>query len=155
MFLEEEGVELRGWCTVWVAALRTPSIRAPHVLQNSLSWGGAAEHDGQSFNWLSFPVQLIYQGQMASAIVQRNPSYGRVHRPMKVVERRTMNPLSLTEIKPPGRMVDFSSLGHVTTTFRSGEAICNGSSIRKLRSDQQSPGIRNDRSASRHVGASR
>jgi hypothetical protein len=60
MFLEEEGVELRAWCTVWVAAPGAPSIRAPHLLQNSLSWGGAAEHDGQSLNWLSFPAQLIY-----------------------------------------------------------------------------------------------
>jgi len=36
MFLEEEGVELRGWCTVSVAALRDPFNAAPHLLQNSL-----------------------------------------------------------------------------------------------------------------------
>jgi hypothetical protein len=71
MFLEEEGVELRGWCTVSVAAPGAPSIRAPHLLQNSLSWGGVAEHDGQSLNWRSFPAQLVYQGKMASTIVRR------------------------------------------------------------------------------------
>jgi hypothetical protein len=60
MFREEKGVELRGCCTVSVAALRAPSRGAPHLLQNSLSWGGAAEHDGQSLNWRSFPAQLIY-----------------------------------------------------------------------------------------------
>lgn len=76
MCLEEEGVGLRGWCTVWVAALCAPSIRAPHLLQNSLSWGGAAEHDGQSLNWRSFPAQLIIGDRIASAIVQRNPSRG-------------------------------------------------------------------------------
>jgi len=36
MLLEEEGDELRGWCTVCVAALRGPFIAAPHLLQNSL-----------------------------------------------------------------------------------------------------------------------
>jgi hypothetical protein len=60
MFLEEDGVELRGWCTVSVAAVRAPSSGAPHLLQNSLSCGGAAEHDGQSLNWLSFPAQVMY-----------------------------------------------------------------------------------------------
>jgi hypothetical protein len=64
MFLEEAGVELRGWCTVSVAALRAPSSGAPHLWQNSLSWGGVAEHDGQSLNWLSFPAQLIYLGRL-------------------------------------------------------------------------------------------
>lgn len=59
MLFEEEGVELRGWCTVSVAALRAPSSAAPHLLQNSLPWGGAAEHDGQSLNWLSFPAELF------------------------------------------------------------------------------------------------
>ena len=59
MFLEEEGVGLRGWCTVWVAAPGAPSIRAPHLLQNSLSWGVAAEHDGQSLKWLSFLALLF------------------------------------------------------------------------------------------------
>jgi hypothetical protein len=54
MFLEEEGVELRGWCTVSVAALGAASSGAPHLLQNSLSCGGTAEHDGQSLNQLSF-----------------------------------------------------------------------------------------------------
>ena len=69
MLLEEEGVELRGWCTVLVAALRAPSSGAPHLLQNSLSWGGVAEHDGQSLNWLSFLAQLVYQEQIASTSV--------------------------------------------------------------------------------------
>jgi hypothetical protein len=64
MFLEEEGVELRGWYEVSASALRAPSSAAPHLLQNSLSWGGAAEHDGQSLNWLSFPPQAIYRGRL-------------------------------------------------------------------------------------------
>jgi hypothetical protein len=54
MLLEEEGIELRGWCWVLVATLAAPSSAAPHLLQNSLSWGGTAEHDGQSLNWLPF-----------------------------------------------------------------------------------------------------
>jgi hypothetical protein len=68
MLLEEEEVELRAWCTVSVAALPAPSSRAPHLLQNSLSWGGAAEHDGQSLNLLSFPAELIYQGRLLSRL---------------------------------------------------------------------------------------
>jgi hypothetical protein len=58
MLLEDEGVELCGWCTVLVAALRAPSNGAPHSLQNLLSWGGAAEHDGQSLN--GSPFQRSY-----------------------------------------------------------------------------------------------
>jgi len=54
MLWDEEGVELRGWCAVSVAALGAPSSAAPHLLQNALSCGGMAEHDGQSLNWLSF-----------------------------------------------------------------------------------------------------
>jgi hypothetical protein len=60
MFLEEEGVGLRGWCTVWVAAPGAPFTGLPHFPQNSWSSGTAAEHDGQSLNWLSYPPQLIY-----------------------------------------------------------------------------------------------
>jgi len=48
MFLEEEGLELRGWCTVWVAELPAPSKGVPHFPQNSLSAGTAVAHDGQS-----------------------------------------------------------------------------------------------------------
>src|SRR5579864_4627199 len=77
MFLEEEGVGLRGWCTVSVAGIGAPSSRAPHLLQNSLFCGGTAEHDGQSLNWLSFAAQLVYEGQIALAIVQRNSSSAR------------------------------------------------------------------------------
>ena len=64
MFVEVEGVELRGWCTVSVAAPRAPSSGAPHLLQNSLSGGRAAEHDGQGLNSLSFPAPLIDQTGM-------------------------------------------------------------------------------------------
>jgi hypothetical protein len=62
MFLEEEGVELRGWCTVSVAALGAPSTGVPHFPQNSLSGGTAVAHEGQSLNWRSFPAQQIYPG---------------------------------------------------------------------------------------------
>jgi len=54
MLFEEEGVELRGWCTVSVAALLAPSTGAPHFPQNSLSGGTAVSHDGQSLNRLPF-----------------------------------------------------------------------------------------------------
>jgi hypothetical protein len=58
MFFEEEGAELRGWCTVSVAALRVPSTGVPHFPQNSLSGGMAVAHDGQSFK--GFPSQRSY-----------------------------------------------------------------------------------------------
>jgi hypothetical protein len=54
MLLEDEGVELRGWRTVSVAALGAPSTGVPHFPQNSWSGGTAVAHDGQSLNWLSF-----------------------------------------------------------------------------------------------------
>jgi hypothetical protein len=47
MLLEEEGLELRGCCAVSVAANGAASSRAPHLLQNTLSRGETAEHDGQ------------------------------------------------------------------------------------------------------------
>jgi hypothetical protein len=59
MLLEEDGVGLRGWRTVSVAALGTPFSGAPNLLQNSLSCGGTAEHDGQSLNQLSFRSRIF------------------------------------------------------------------------------------------------
>jgi hypothetical protein len=59
MLLEEEGLELRGWRTVSVAALGAPFSGAPHLLQNSLSCGGTAEHDGQSLNQLSLRGRIF------------------------------------------------------------------------------------------------
>jgi hypothetical protein len=60
MFWEEDEAGLRGWCTVSVAALRTPSTGAPHFPQNSLSGGTAVAHDGQILNRLSFLAQPKY-----------------------------------------------------------------------------------------------
>ena len=45
--LLEEGVELRGWCTVSVAALRAQSTGVPHFPQNWWSGDTAVAHDGQ------------------------------------------------------------------------------------------------------------
>jgi hypothetical protein len=59
MLLEDEGVELRGCCTVSVAAFRAPSSGAPHLLQKAMSSGETAEHDGQGLNWLSFPSRIF------------------------------------------------------------------------------------------------
>jgi hypothetical protein len=44
--MEEAGAELLDFHVV--EALPVPFSGAPHWLQNSLPWGGTAEHDGQS-----------------------------------------------------------------------------------------------------------
>jgi hypothetical protein len=48
MFLEEGGVELRGWPTVAVAALGAASSNAPHFPQNAFSGGTKVAHDEQT-----------------------------------------------------------------------------------------------------------
>jgi hypothetical protein len=80
----EEGVELRGWYTDSVAALRSPSTGVPHFPQNSWSGGTAVAHDGQRLTGFFSPRSRYFIGGFASAIVQR-ASYEQSDRSMKVV----------------------------------------------------------------------
>jgi hypothetical protein len=72
----EEGVELRGWYTVSVAALRSPSTGVPHFPQNSWSGGTAVAHDGQRLTGFFSPRSRYLIGGFALAIVQRRRMSG-------------------------------------------------------------------------------
>jgi hypothetical protein len=67
----EEGAELRGWCTVTVAAMPAPSTGVPHFPQNSWSEGTSVAHDGQRLKGFFSPRTGILLADFALAIVQR------------------------------------------------------------------------------------
>ncbi len=93
-------MELRGWCTVLVAALRAPSTGVPHFPQNSLSSGTAVAHDGQSLNWLSSPALLIYRERLLPRLYNVTPQVGGLSNPRTLSRTLSLEPIVAVRYPP-------------------------------------------------------